>query len=150
MITFRRGGLAIDRTLHLGELGLDLPRGRLRGAQAPSELDRGDALLGLRDQVHGPEPRGQRRLGRVEDRARRHRCLTPARIALVELARSDDAMSAAAALWAHETVGPAPRRHQRAASILIAVERLEPSVREPLLKLDAIACHGQPLRSARE
>src|SRR6476469_5940117 len=30
---------------HLGELGFDLPGGRLRGAETATEFDRGDALL---------------------------------------------------------------------------------------------------------
>ena len=41
---------------HLGELSFDLPGGRLRGAETAAELDGGDALLGLRYEVHGAEP----------------------------------------------------------------------------------------------
>jgi len=144
-----QGFVIVREPHHFGELGLDLPRFRLRRTKAAAEFDRRDAFLGLRDPIHGAEPSCQRCFGRVEDRACRDRSLAAASVALEQLARADDAVSAASALRTHKSVRPAPHGNERAALILIAIRCLKTSLREALLNLDAIACHGQPLRSAQ-
>lgn len=142
--------LLLARDAHdLGELGLDLPGGRLRHPEAAAELDRGDALLGLRDEIHGAKPRGQRHLGRGEDGTGRKRRLPAAAVALMEGARSDDAVLPTAALGATETVRPAPARHRFAAPLFVAIKGHEMSLREALLKLDAIASHDHLPQIAR-
>src|SRR6185295_4992712 len=80
-------GPVIVEAHNLCELGLDLPCGRLRGAETATELDRGDALLSLRDQVHGTEPHCQGQLGGMKNGAGDLRCLFAAGVALEQLAR---------------------------------------------------------------
>src|SRR6478609_7098685 len=84
-----RGAVVVEAH-DLGKLGLDLPACGLRRSEAAAELDRGDALLGLRDQVHGAEPHCQRQLRGVEDRASHRGRLTPAGVALEVAARAND------------------------------------------------------------
>jgi hypothetical protein len=60
-------GIALHH--HLRQLVLDGPGGGLGHAEAAAELDAGDALLALRQVVHGAEPDPQRHLGRSEEGA---------------------------------------------------------------------------------
>ena len=117
---------------HLGKLGLDLPGRGLCDAEAAPQFDRGDALLGLGYEIHGAEPRRQRRLCRVEHRARRQRRLPPARVALIQRARTHDAVNAAGALGAHETVRPAPVRDRCPADVFGSVQGHETGLRKTL------------------
>ena len=127
---------------HLGELGLDLPRRGLRDAEPAAQLDRGDALLGLRDQVHGAEPRREADLRRREDRAGGERGLRAAGIALIERASGQHAVLTVTTRRAHEAVGPAPSCERLAAPRLGPIEDRKTGLRETLLKLDAVAGHA--------
>ena len=143
--------LALAGDAHdLGELGLDLPRRRLRDAEPPAQLDGGDALLGLGDEVHGTEPGRERQFGVLKDCAGRQRCLSSAGVALVEVAVREDAVLAARALQADEAIRPAPGRQCFTAALLGAIEGRESGLRKTLLKLDAIACHGYLPQRARK
>ena len=85
--------------------------------ETAAEFHRRDALLRRHDQVNGCEPerqrQRQRQLGRMEDRARRGRCLLLAPVALIEPAPRQHAMPAMAAAGAGSrpanAAGPAPR-----------------------------------------
>ena len=53
----------------LQQLVFEQPRGSIANPEVALELQRRDAVLGLRQQVHCQEPAGQFQLGRLEDRA---------------------------------------------------------------------------------
>ena len=61
------GVLALAHDLH--DLVLHQPGRGIGNAEVALELQRGDVVLGLRDQVHRHEPGGQRQLAGLEDRA---------------------------------------------------------------------------------
>jgi hypothetical protein len=142
----------------LGEFCLDLPGRSLRDAQPAAEFDGGDALFGLRDEIHGAEPGREPHLGRGEDGAGCERGLAAADVALIQVTRPDivpkarlqhDAVLPPAAPRAHEALGPSPLRNRFAALVLTPIENHETSLREALLKLDAIARHDHLPQIAR-
>ena len=72
------------------------PGRRLLDPETAAEFHRRDAVLRRHDQVDGCKPECQRQLGRVEDRARRGRCLLLAPVALIETPTRQHAMPAMA------------------------------------------------------
>src|SRR5512144_2963217 len=69
------GGIALHH--HLLELVLGRPCRGLGDAEAPAELQAGDALLALGQMIEGAKPAAQRELGRREDGAGSERRLPP-------------------------------------------------------------------------
>ena len=67
---------------HLHELVLEQPGGRVGHAQVALELESRHVVLGLRHQVHGQEPFGQRQLAGLEDGAADQAALVAAGAAL--------------------------------------------------------------------
>ena len=105
-------------------------------------------FFAVHDQVDGGKPECQRQLGRVEDRARRGRCLLLAPVALIETPTRQHAMLPMAAAGADEAARPA-QPDQRRAALLLGAEglpkrlvaqttharcNLEPHNRDPLIQ----------------
>ena len=113
------GAVALDHDL--SELVFHRPGGRLRDAEPAPQLDAGDALLGLRDEIDRFEPEAQRQLAGGEYRPGLDRGLLAAGVALEQPPRAalDDAMTMTSALRTFETVGPTPA-HQRRVTLLFA------------------------------
>jgi len=123
---------------------IDTPRRRER-------LHAGDAMLGLSDDVHRPEPDRQRQLGVVEDRHGGQRCLPPATRILEELATLELRVGRAAAPRTTEAVGSAEVEKSGPALRFGSVFGLEGRVNQALLELDFIAAHGRnPRRFSSE
>ena len=78
----RAGAVALLHHLH--QLVLDRTRGVVAHSQLPRQLQRRDTVLRLGDQVHRQEPRAQRQLRAVQDRARGQRDLMPAAATLIQ------------------------------------------------------------------
>lgn len=112
-------------------------------AQVAAELQRGDASLGLADQIEGQEPGGQRQFCGLHDRASRERGLMAAGAALItlEAAAVDEPMLLAIAAGTAEPIGPARLLQSSLTLLLGAVEPLEAWQREAFLELDAAARH---------
>jgi len=111
--------------------------------QVAAELQRGDASLGLADQIEGKEPGGQRQLGGLHDRAGRDRGLMAAAAALIALEPPavDKPMLLAIAAGTAEPIRPTSLLQGSLTLLLGAVEPLEVRQREALLELDAPARH---------
>src|SRR5512147_234311 len=133
------GGVALHH--HLLELMLGRPCRGLGDAEAPAELQAGDALLALGQMIEGAKPAAQRELGRREDGAGSERRLPPARGALIKRAGLDQAMLSAAAARTDEAVGPPPFGQRRPALLLAAVLTVESRLAEPLLGLNLVPSH---------
>ena len=99
------------------------PGRRLLDPETAAEFHRRDAVLRRHDQVDGGEPEYQRQLGRMEDRARRGRCLLLAPVALIETPTRQHAMLPMAAAGADEAARPA-QPDQRRAALLLGAEGL--------------------------
>ena len=136
--------LAHPHDLH--QLVLDEPGGLVANAQVAHQLQRGDVVLGLCEQVHGQEPARQRQLGGPKDRAAGDAALVATGRALkVQPALAPKrAALAAAARRARKARGPA-RLDQRGFALLdtaIAVQKL--GHRKSSLKLHSVHRHGSP------
>ena len=96
-------------------------------AQVAAELQRGDASLGLADQIEGQEPGRQRQFGGLHDRASRERGLMAAGAALItlEAAAVDEPMLLAIAAGTAEPIRPARLLQSSLTLLLGAVEPLE-------------------------
>ena len=114
--------LSRARSAEIGVVHLHPPR-KPRLPLAPGQFHRGDAVLRRHDQMDGREPECQRQLGRMEDRARRGRCLLLTAVALIEPPALQHAMPPMAAGRADETVRPA-QPNQRRAALLLGAEGL--------------------------
>ena len=141
----RLSGLPLHHDL--GELVLDLPGRRLRHAEASPQLDRGDALLRLRQVIHGREPDRQRQFRRGENGARDRRRLPLAARALEETTRIRPAgfqvaVPGPAARGTFKPVRPAPSDDEREALLLAAIEPAEFRFRKPFLELHLVARHA--------
>ena len=108
---------------HCHDLVLHGSGRRLLDPETAAEFHRRDAVLRRHDQVDGGEPECQRQLGRVEDRARRGRCLLLAAVALIETPTRQHAMLPMAAAGADEAARPA-QPDQRRAALLLGAEGL--------------------------
>src|SRR5439155_14674429 len=95
-------------------LVLEQPGGGVGHTQVPLELERRDAVLSLRHQVHGQEPLRQRQLAGLEDGAADQAALVAAGAALEvqPLLAAELAMPTALATRADEAVRPAPVANQ--------------------------------------
>ena len=144
----RKRRLPLAPRHHRHDLVLHGPGRRLLDPETAAEFHRRDAVLRRHDQVDGCKPECQRQLGRVEDRARRGRCLLLAPVALIEAPTRQHAMPAMAAAGAEEAVRPA-QPEQRRAALLLGAEglakrlvaqtthprcNLEPHNRDPLIR----------------
>ena len=144
----RKRRLPLAPRHHRHDLVLHGPGRRLLDPETAAEFHRRDAVLRRHDQVDGCKPECQRQLGRVEDRARRGRCLLLAPVALIETPTRQHAMPAMAAAGAEEAVRPA-QPEQRRAALLLGAEglpkrlvaqttharcNLEPHNRDPLMQ----------------
>ena len=78
-----------------------------RNPDGPGQIERGDAVLGLGDQVDGQHPGGQGQLGRGEDGALGQRGLETALSTLVQLATLQDIAVLVPALQTAQALGPA-------------------------------------------
>ena len=125
---------------------LEQPGGGVGHAQVPLELERRDAVLSLRHQVHGQEPLRQRQLAGLEDGAADQAALVAAGAALEvqPLLAAELAMPTALATRADEAVRPAPAANQGLTLLRgsVAVEELRH--RQASLVLHLALCHGQP------
>ena len=79
--------VALDHRLH--QLVLDPPGGVGRNPEPAAQLDVGQALLALGEQMHGAQPHPHRQLGTLEDGASGQRCLVAALPALQQLTVAD-------------------------------------------------------------
>jgi hypothetical protein len=112
-------------------------------AQVAAELQRGDASLGLADQIEGQEPGRQRQFGGLHDRASRECGLMAAGTALIALEPPavDEPMLMAIAAGTVEPIGPASFLQRCLTLLLGAVMPLKLRQGEAFLELDRTACH---------
>ena len=109
----------------------------------------------LRHQVEAEEPQRERKLRGVEHGARGHRSLSPAPIALLQLAVGQFAMSVMAAVRAAESVGPPPPVEGFETLIFSSVVFEEVVQAESLVNLyrsvrhDVVPLSGQEMRMQR-
>ena len=138
--TAQRAGV-VTLLHHLHQLVLERPRGVVAHSQLPRQLQPRDAVLRLRQQVHRQEPRAQRQLRAVQDRARGQRHLVPTTATLIQGTALKAPVPGMLAPGAHEPVRPAPTKHRRNARLLgaILVHELRQAV--AFLKLNPIPCH---------
>ena len=144
----RKRRLPLAPRHHRHDLVLHGPGRRLLDPETAAEFHRRDAVLRRHDQVDGGKPECLRQLGRVEDRARRGRCLLLAPVALIETPTPQHAMLPMAAAGADEAARPA-QPDQRRAALLLRTEglpkrlvaqttharcNLEPHNRDPLIQ----------------
>jgi hypothetical protein len=139
------GLLAQAHDLH--DLVLEQPGGGVGHAEVALELERGDAVLGLGDHVHGQEPGWQRQLAGLEDGAADQAALVAAAAALeVEpLGTAKLAVPAALAARADEALGPAPAAHEVLTLLGRTVGIEEFRHGQPRLVMDLVLRHGRPL-----
>ena len=136
--------LAQAHDLH--ELVLDQPGGLVTNAQVTLELQRGDVVLGLREQVHGQEPARQGQFGGLKDRAAGNAALVPATRALViqpAFTPKRTALSATARR-ADKAIRPARLDQCRFALVIASIPIHERHHRKSGLKLHRIHRHGSP------
>ena len=114
-------------------------------AKVAAEFQRGDASLGLADQIEAQEPSSERQLGCLHDRAGRERCLMAAAAALIALEPPavDEPMLMAIAAGTAEPIRPTSLLQGRLTFRLGAVEPLEAWQRGAFLELDAAARHDR-------
>ncbi|EWS52458.1 hypothetical protein X551_04758 [Methylibium sp. T29] len=138
------GVLAHAHDLH--ELVLDQPGGLVANAQVAHQLERGDVVLGLGQQVHGQEPARQPQLGGLEDRPADDAALVAARGALkVQPALAPKrAVLAATACRTGKARRPPRGDRRRLALLLAAVAVHEFGHRKSSLKLHSVHRHGSP------
>ena len=103
----RKRRLPLAPRHHRHDLVLHGPGRRLLDPETAAEFHRRDAVFRRHDQVDGGKPECQRQLGRVEDRARRGRCLLLAPVALIETPTRQHAMLPMAAAGADKAARPA-------------------------------------------
>ena len=131
--------VAFDHRLH--QLVLDPPGGIGRNPEPPAQLDVGQALLALGQQMHGAEPHPHRQFGALEDGAGDQRCLVAAVPALQQLTVADLTILCRCASRTLEALRPTPSKPCRPAGLLVRIEPLEGIIREALLVLHAVARH---------
>lgn len=119
--------------------------------QIPLERQRGDAGLGLADEVNGQEPGRQRQLGVLHQGACRQRGLMPARPALKQLAGAvtHHVVMVTGAARAAEAIGPA-RAVDRLGALRLGAEAAQKfRNRHAALELDLVAGHRSPPSSGK-
>ena len=104
-------GLAFQHRLH--ELVLQEPSAILGDPELARERERGNAVLGLGDQVHGQEPHRQWQLRAREHRPCRHRALPRAGVPLEQTPASQSAVAAVPALGGRRTPAASARAPAR-------------------------------------
>ena len=114
-----------------------------RNPDGPGQIERGDAVLGLGDQVDGQHPGGQGQLGRGEDGALGQRGLETALPTLVQLATLQGLAVLVPAFRAAEALRPAHFEQDLLALFFCAVCCEESWQAEPFLKLDFVFRHGE-------
>ena len=126
---------------HLHQLVLDLPGGFVAHRQLPRQLQRRNAVLRLRHQVHRQEPSAKRQLRAGQNRPRSQRNLVPAAAALIQGTALNATVHGLRASWANESVRPAPTKQRLPALLLgpLLVHELRQTI--ALLKLNPIPCH---------
>jgi hypothetical protein len=135
--------LALAPSHGVTDLVLQGPGGGVAHAELTLERQRGQAGLGLADQVDGQEPGAQRQLGVLEQAAGGQRRLVSAGLALEELAGAvaHDPVAGRVAAGATKAAGPA-RRLERLLALRFGVETgHELRQRYALLELDAVERH---------
>jgi hypothetical protein len=127
----------------LHQLVLEQPGGLVAHAQMALEFERQDIVLGLRQQVHGQEPSGQRQLGGLKDRPAHHRRLLPAcrTLPVGQPLPFKRAMTSLPTLRADESARPTQRHHRSVAFLLRSVALHELRHRQTLLKLHFVDPH---------
>ena len=114
-----------------------------RNPDGPGQIERGDAVLGLGDQVDGQHPGGQGQFGRGEDGALGQRGLETTSPTLVQLATLQGIAVLVAAFRALEAPGPAHFKQGLLALFFCAVGCEESWQAEPFLKLNFVFRHGE-------
>src|SRR5271167_1176009 len=122
--------VALDHRLH--QLVLDPPGGIGRDPEPAAQLDVGQALLALSQQVHGAKPYPDRQLGAQQDGAGDQRQLIPTAPALQQLTVADLAILCCRAPRTLEALWPAPGEPRLPAGLLVRIEPLEGIVGEAL------------------
>ena len=126
----------------LQQLVLHAPSRLVGHPELTLELQRGDAVFLLGEQIHGQEPDGQRQLAVGKDRSRGERGLVAAVSALQQSARRNRAVPlGVAALRADEPVRPALGEQHRGTLLLAAVRGDKLRKTQTLLKLDGVLGH---------
>lgn len=136
--------IALDHDL--GELVLEGPGGCLGDAEPAPEFDAGNALLGLRDKIHGLKPHPQRQLAGGENGPGRDRGLLAAAIALKQSppAARDDAITVTVAVRTCKAMRPAPLHQHRMAALFRPIELVKTGLTQAFLELDHVAGHRSP------
>ena len=139
--------LAFGHGLH--QLMMDAPGSGVADAQLPLQGERGQARLGLADQIDSQEPDRQRQVSALEHSASNQRSLVSAGAALKGFARAtlEGAVFGVAATRALKTLGPAGGFQHRGALRFGTEALYELGERQALLELNAIHRHGTPLNS---
>ncbi len=125
------------------DLVVQQPGGRVAHAKLALHSQRGQAGLGLADQVDRQEPGGQRQLGVFKQAASGQRGLMPAANALEQTpsAVANHVVRDAAAAWAAEAAGPTGRLQRLGAVRLSAKAAKELGQRHAGLELDSVEGH---------
>jgi hypothetical protein len=131
--------VALNHRLH--QLVLNSPRGIGRDAKSPTQLNIGQTLLALGQQVHGAEPHTHRQLGALEDGPGDQRCLIATTPALEQLTLADLGILCCRAPRTLEAFRPTPSEPRPPAGLFVGIALLERVVREALLVLHAVARH---------
>jgi len=132
------------------DLVVQQPGGVVVHAQVAAELQRGDARLGLADQVKGQKPGRQRQLGGLHDRAGRERGLMSAAAALIALEPTaiDQPMLLSIAAGTAKPIRPSSLLQGSLTLLLGAIEPLETRQREA--KLEQVTAAERAGQSSKE
>ncbi len=139
--------LAVEHDL--SQLLLHFPGCRLGDPETAAQLQAGDPLLALGEQIDRLKPHGKAKLGGMEDGAGGQRDLMAAAAALDQLAGLDLRAAPAAAARADEALGPAPGYQCRPALLFGPIGCTELPLIEALLELDLVACNRKLLEKSR-
>ena len=128
----------------IADLVLQRPSGGVAHAEVALEGQRGQAGLGLAEQVDRQEPGAQRQLGVLEQATHRERGLVAAGLALKQLARAvtDDPVLGGITARTTKPAGPACSLDRLGALIFSAEPLDELRQRHATLKLDGVHCHA--------
>lgn len=135
-------GLVLRHGLH--QLVFQAPGAAVAHAQVPAQLQHGDGVLALAEQVQRQEPNRQRQLAGREQRAGAQAGLRPAGPALpVRLPEARERVRLpGAAARTHEPARPARLCQRLLAGGLVAVTLKELGQTQPRLELNAVHRHG--------
>lgn len=84
----------------------------------PGQVEGGDAVLGLGEQIDAQEPDGQRQVGRGKERTGNNRGLAMALLALEQLSGGDGSILSASSVRTDEPIRP-PQAKQRIPALLL-------------------------------